>query len=441
MLPTPNSRHLETLAVSLMLIASGACESETPATPIPSWDVSYEIGKLEGNAFITDMSIAVTGQALFVAADVHTPKQVAGNVFSFDIRDQRGSSSNAKRNAMRRLLVGANSELVAVGRRPRLIGDSLRRVHAVWGEFEGRDNASAASFPPRPTVILHSHLNRSGAWSAPDVAFRAQGSDEVFWMEPGRGMTIVPSGGIELALALTSTGIVHLRKQDTIWESSIIGSDVVRAIYSDIASTCCGHRVIAFVGAVGGSAGPGNNVYVLLSKDDGQTFSDPMVVSAMGYRRATSVRVLSDAEGGWHLLWGQSLSPGIVPDVVRHVYSVDGGLQWSTPVDIPLPFGISKWYAEIDRRGILHLLAFSPGNAGDAYAKLEHSWWKGDWTSPIAVVEGRSLIDVAVTREVSTETIAISGVSSDLSRGDSAAVEPRLWFRRLSYPLPSSPER
>lgn len=186
--------------------------------------------------------------------------------------------------------------------------------------------------------------------------------------------------------------VAYLTQENAVWTMTQLAD----GIYPDIAIDEAGTLFIAYVdsfledGAPDGSF-DSNSVLLISSSDGGATWSEPVLVSRSGKLQAHVPRILVAPEGRLHLLWEKDVdTQNILPEIIWHAYSDDGGASWSDPVEIQESTGmlIFGFDAVVDHFGRVHVIFTGTRSFDAPESHLYQSVWScGAWSRPSQVFD------------------------------------------------------
>jgi hypothetical protein len=384
------------------------------------WSPLKQRYELPPNTWLLGMSLARSHEGDVVSGDLvrYSPGQLIG--------EARIASPPGRLWAARAGLPDPQEQPTALAK-PRVLAAPHGAIHAIWMQSAASDTLTLSQYLRMPARALwHSVFSRDSGWSKPQVIRRENDPYSLIWLEPGRGLAFDSRARLHLTAARNPTGILHLVREADGWRSVVIGERSIRAAYTDVAVHTSGRISVSYVGFSRNRPSPGNDVLVVHSDDDGRTWSDPVVVSSLGYLRASRVRALAGPGHTLHLLWGQSLSPGVVPDVVRHVVSRDGGSTWSAPTDVPLPGDFSDWHVEPDACGYLHLVSSTLRGTRRSRPTVWYSRWRGEWKRPEPLFSEAQITDVALAAENARTTVGLVAIQPSSGHDTAGAFGRRL---------------
>lgn len=157
--------------------------------------------------------------------------------------------------------------------------------------------------------------------------------------------------------------------------------------------------IIAFFGAASGEQQGNNDVLIVTSDDNGDTWSEPETVFPSGTQPAQLLRLYKDKQGRLHLLWGRQVEGLPIPDELWHSSSNDGGDTWTNPerfMVMEKPPGISEngitdYDVVSDSFGCIHWVArtFELPRSNDGAPSLYARWCSLDeqWQEPEILTE------------------------------------------------------
>lgn len=270
---------------------------------------------------------------------------------------------------------------------PRGAVDMRGRLHLFWAEpDELQHERPAASWPSqRPSILYTGVYDKANGWSEPKILERAP---RLLWEL---------RGGWELGSASTAQHLVVI-------DATARGTP--EAVYYSMAGdkwirkTATLHRPPAYVSIARNDrhvflayaaadrlwsraeANPYhrdvNSVFLIVSSDNGETWSSPRLVSQSGVSPAFHVQVLSSGTK-LHLTWKQSARDG---PLVRHLSSIDDGITWSTPHDLDPATQFEGLRTVLDRCGNMHVI-YEDWRGGPTRVHLDYATFTDGWSAPI----------------------------------------------------------
>ena len=276
------------------------------------------------------------------------------------------------------------------------------KFHLFWEEEESATKPLSADRQGlSPMSIWHATYDSSVGWSASErIYLQPEDDTPLRWNADDVGTTIDSEDRLHLVVShIGMRQMLHLTLNRGAWK---VGTLPARGMGGNIAAGPRGRLYMTYIARGASGHGPANDVLMIQSNDAGNSWSSPITISSLGYNRATNARVLANTTGVVHLLWGQNLSGGLFPQVVRHIVSHDGGREWSEPDDLPLPEdGLSKWNAVLDSCGSVHVVINSVvAGKPDASGKprplplLSYARWSGSWSKARQLFSTSELRDV-----------------------------------------------
>lgn len=261
---------------------------------------------------------------------------------------------------------------------PKAIASSADRLDLLWAEPAEPSGATikAADWPPyEVTTVWTSAYERGEGWTKAKVVY--EGSD-IDWVGAARATT-PGSSSILLLTAAAPDGFgkkdfVFLRKEARRWVLKTLESD------GPIAYSSLGVNrltwVVAYISSLTGVSADENSVFLRISRDGGESWSTPRLISRSGSNPAHGVKVLIGSDGIMHLVWRRQIGGG---SRVQHVSSDDGGRKWSSIEDVSVPAGVYDLKADIDACNTIHVIQ-EDASLGEAGFHLDHLFWNGRWS-------------------------------------------------------------
>lgn len=295
---------------------------------------------------------------------------------------------------------------------PRAQFDPQGKLHLVWGEPDSTYLGAEqwAMMPIRR--LLHAYYRPDLGWSEPERVIER----EILGWGPVRGaLRMGRRGAVRLLVPLPPDSIAYLTWSGAIWSEESVPAD--GALYADWVTTEDGSEFMAYVG-FGRSTEPlpssaGNSVFITRRSDDQDVWGRSRQVQLSLEGAAVDIRLLEVESNLLATLWGQARGSGRFPDFIRLVVSRDGGVSWSSPHDLPAPYG-SRYAAVADESGAIHVVWIAAG-AGDSYnRRLKYAcWYDGIWSQPQTLFDertGSGLSPALIVRSDSSLVLAWSQV-------------------------------
>lgn len=324
---------------------------------------------------------------------------------------------------------------------PRIGADPKGTLHLVWGEPEPNGAEFFSDYlNARITSLWHSEYSGASGWGSPVEVYRTGAADrptsELAIRAPG-GIAMRTedgpaaewnygppfqfdvNGNLHFVVAPMGGGaIVHLSQRGNGWIAEMIPR--ARGRYAELAAGNDSHLSVVFLGYPGTAVrerSPLDEELLFVSSEDvGRTWSEPRTVATMEEGNAVTPRVFVAPSGLTHVLWGQNLAGGWMPQVIRHTYSRDNGQTWPELTSFPLPGPFTDWDAVLDPCGTLHLVFVNAGS-------MRYTRWQQGWEEMVLVYDGPRQFfrpDVSVARDGTA--IRIFGTTLEAEIGDSIPV-------------------
>ncbi len=266
---------------------------------------------------------------------------------------------------------------------PRLYGAADGTLLALWGERASRD--SLPFYRAEMTQLWASEYQRARGWSTPRLV---ADSATILWDDVNAGTYMDSAAAVHVVVpALWSFlrhGLLDVSYAHGSWSSVRIPMDEPVASVS-VARLGSGTLLLAMIRALGPLFLPNRSVVLVSRSDDeGRTWQHPDVVLDSPRGLATEIWALAADSSSVHLLWGQNLSAAHFPEVIRHLYSVDGGRSFSAPEDFRPADGFDGVRPAIDGCGALHVVYQHrrTDTAGGLAVHVDEVTWNGTWSEP-----------------------------------------------------------
>jgi hypothetical protein len=257
---------------------------------------------------------------------------------------------------------------------PRAVVDQRNRLHIVWGEPDSMRRTPAWRWPGiRLTSLWHATREPAGGWTTPTLVFSAK---NIAWDVDIDGQ-LSSDGAIEYVFPVLGETLGHARFQNEAWRTTRIPG-TRGAIYPSVVTGPGSRVLVAYVAADSSRSGDINSVFMVESRDDGDTWLVPRLLSPSNGLPARETQLRSAPSGDLHMLWRQPLRSGAT-EVIRHVGSVDGGRTWSSPSDLTASDGFDGIRSAIDSCGTLHVV-FQDWHGGGVNGHLDYARWEGKWS-------------------------------------------------------------
>jgi hypothetical protein len=236
---------------------------------------------------------------------------------------------------------------------PSLLSDASGNVHLLWGdrrqdpEFEKWTRDTRRQTLGFSTNIIHSVYNGT-QFTPPESIYEGHLREFV----GGVGDIFLPvqltedsQGYIHAVFVADSTFAATTPEGEEVTGWTQLATHMRRSpsgewseprylwggVEPDIAALPDNRLVAAYLG----DAYPGqegfHNVQVVVSDDNGMTWSDPQTIFFSGEQPGRMLRLETGADGSVHLIWGRQTRGLPLPNELWHSYSEDGGDAWSQP--------------------------------------------------------------------------------------------------------------
>ncbi|MEX0945388.1 MAG: T9SS type A sorting domain-containing protein [Balneolaceae bacterium] len=194
------------------------------------------------------------------------------------------------------------------------------------------------------------------------------------------------------------------RRNDQTWEKArfpVVDDHGFSRGVEGVIETHDGDRlIIAFFGASPGEQQGSNDVLIVTSDDNGDTWSESKAIFSSGTQPAQFLRLYRDKQERLHLLWGRQIEGLPVPNEMWHSISEDGSNTWTDPkrfLVIEKPPGVSEngildYDVVSDSFGCIHWVArtfefrssFGSGTSEVGAPNLYSRWCSSDkqWSDP-----------------------------------------------------------
>ena len=282
-------------------------------------------------------------------------------------------------------------------------------LHLLWAEPS--DDARTTDmylWPGSLTSIWAAEYSQSQGWTTPRRVYSGT-------INTGPGFS--PTVGSAARASLVEFGstpqkdhsaIITLRYVEDDWRVMLIPAGRT-ALYPSVVED--GTTIMAvFVDAYIGDGYDDNSIFFVRSRDDGQTWSRPLLLSRSGHRGAFDTQLHLDRNHQLHLIWrrvesssddagGRPFSPGAGRDVLGHMLSPDLGRAWTAAQELALPGPAYRARTGIDSCGLVHVFYRDLSRGGD---KLDvgHAIWNGSWSSPALVLDKWDAADLTVHQDL-----------------------------------------
>gem|GEM_PF-3878806 len=269
---------------------------------------------------------------------------------------------------------------------PRAVLDGDGILHVVWAEPREPRPVRREDWmflSSRFASLWHATYASERGWSQPE---RVYGSSRISWVHGTGDLAFDSLAGLNGVTADDSArALIHMTFRAGQWHSDRIPRIASVPVYSSIAASGDGRLYVAYVDADRSVRSDANSVFLVRSPDAGRTWLPPQLISRSGENRATQIEAMVSPDGTVHLVWAQNLSGELLPEVVRHIASRDGGETWSPAEDVDVPDGFGTLHAVADGCGAVHLayeVVVEPGaEGGSERGQLWYARWAGGWTA------------------------------------------------------------
>lgn len=270
--------------------------------------------------------------------------------------------------------------------RPVAAIDSLGVIHVAWAESgELQSDSKSYASPADARIVFYAQYGRSG-WSAPE---RVYSGGALVWTDVTR-LTLARGEVVLVFPAASGSGIptitVARRARAGHWSVAEAPREYA-TVYTDIVALPNGNFVIGHTGPNQTLDGDGQAVFATVRTERSSPWQPRQLVHGDG-RPAVRVRIVRDART-IHLLWAQSKSKALHPELVDHAESVDGGATWRLQPAIPQQgMYVNDFYPVIDACGRLYSIANVSDQGGLIRYAFAATWDGKAWSSPDTLAGG-----------------------------------------------------
>ena len=251
---------------------------------------------------------------------------------------------------------------------------------AVWGETSPAD--SNGGLQANIEQIWTSAF-RGGQWSQPQLLATAPwffwnvAEASTAWTDTARTLHIL----IPRVPDEENEGTLELRYRHGMWSAAMVHVGV-NAGYAAVAPVSDGAVLAIATGGVRSLAT--SRIFITRTRDRGASWAPPWLLAAADSGPASGITALSVDAKTVHVLWGESVTSGITPDVIRHFVSNDLGRTFTRLEDLRPPRGFDAIRAVADRCGVLHLVYEHRfvDSSGAFRVHLDYVAWRGTWSPP-----------------------------------------------------------
>jgi hypothetical protein len=142
-----------------------------------------------------------------------------------------------------------------------------------------------------------------------------------------------------------------------------------------------GSVVVGYTGTNRAVRGDGQAMHATVTGDGGATWRPPLLVRGGDGRPSMKVRLVR-TRSAIHMLWAQSTSGGLSPEIIEHAESRDGGASWRRLAAMPRQgIHIHEYHAAVDACDRLYVVLNASDRAGRRYS-LATAWSGSDWAAP-----------------------------------------------------------
>ncbi|HEX6042821.1 hypothetical protein [Longimicrobium sp.] len=264
-----------------------------------------------------------------------------------------------------------------------LLGDD-EILHAFWGEpaagWQPAVRADWISSATYTASLWHATYTPDKGWSPASPVYAAA---RIGWSDGMGDVAPDPVAGLHAVIVDdTARTLVHLAYSEGEWRARRIPGVELPA-YSSIAVDDDGQVYVAYVAPDRTVESDANSVFLVRSPDHGRTWLPPRLISRSGSAQATQVHVLA-TQRGVHLVWAQNVTRGVVPQVVRHLVSGDGGDTWSAAEDLDIPDELGSLRTVADSCGAVHVTyeaVVYDEQGAEERGGLWYARWDGAWSA------------------------------------------------------------
>ena len=133
-------------------------------------------------------------------------------------------------------------------------------------------------------------------------------------------------------------------------------------------------------------------IYYINSKDNYETFSEPITVYKFNTNKASSPKLLIDHKGVIHMVWLMAIGKRTIPEAIFHSFSTDG-VHWSfaEKVSVNKIGNCINPVLLLDSNNIIHLLWQYSESFPSKPSSLIYTSWDGiSWKEPVKLFDNIS---------------------------------------------------
>jgi hypothetical protein len=266
---------------------------------------------------------------------------------------------------------------------PQVVVDENRTVHMVWAEPTPEDLEERRNEPrprARPSLAwIYYAAYRDSVWTTPKRIYQG----DPYWAAQNPPSFAVDTGGtlhLSFPTPGAETGITYLRRGTDGWENR--SPELTRPTpFESLVTENDGRLSLAYI-STPLDGGQTTRLFYRHSDDQGQTWSEPVLVNPKQTKVAGRAKLLGGPSGTLHLLWVTDADTSAYREIVWHARSSDQGATWTTPVRATRSRKgmVSHLRTDFDECGALHLVARTmTGPETEVYYTY---WTGGAWSEP-----------------------------------------------------------
>ncbi len=267
---------------------------------------------------------------------------------------------------------------------PYLVIDNRNAFHLIWASNQNEEHF--------PTSVKYSTF-RGDAWTEPTLIYTNE--QGITWDIVSRPALARFDNTIHLAFAHGPRN--HFRLVYFLWEGNSweqITDSLGAASSVDLYASARDTILMSVTRAMPGPTFDSNSVFAMQSFNGGKDWEEPVLVHKSGDNRASLAQIAKASDTSLHVVWGKNLRGGIVPDVIWHSQSKDGGTTWATPLQVhSLSGSLVRLDLEASPSGVVLLAAVLNREKGEV-SLVSHFWDGSEWSDPDLV--DSSIIEYSV---------------------------------------------